>query len=146
MKNATFSQFITIWSGGIPLPESATANHKSRGNEFFEPEASRWILNPNSFGKGFSHPAKIKESFYIISVHVQAQNWKCIKNEIIFSGLFTEHSIVGLETRWWCHLFGRIKIRFYRSKLPGSRLFDYDGEFICHEVFQNGKYPSHIFG
>lgn len=55
-----------------------------------------------------------------------------------FSGVFTEYSVVGLEAGRRCDLLGGIEIGFYSAELPGAWFLDYDGQFICDEIVQDG--------
>jgi hypothetical protein len=56
------------------------------------------------------------------------------------TGLSIKYSIMGLETGWRCHLLSRTEAGLYRSKLPGARLLNDDGQSLRHEIIQNRKF------
>jgi hypothetical protein len=58
---------------------------------------------------------------------------------IWLTGVFTQHSVVGLETRRRRDLLGGVETWFHRTELSSARIFHNDGEFIRYEVVQNGE-------
>jgi len=55
------------------------------------------------------------------------------------TGVFTQHSVVGLETRRRRDLLGGVETWFHRTKLSSTRILYNDGKFVRHEVVQNGE-------
>lgn len=58
---------------------------------------------------------------------------------VLFPGVSSEHSFMGLEARRRRDLPRRAKARLYRAKLPRARLLHHDGQPLRYAKLQNGQ-------